>query len=85
MIAGICQGTIPFTLVELSALLSEETLPVPPEIDVVLAEFESVFASPTGLPPRRAYDHVIPLIPGARPVSIRPYRVVPELKNEIEK
>lgn len=55
------------------------------DIQILLDQFEKVFAEPTGLPPRRQYDHQIPLIPGARPVSIRPYRVVPELKTEIEK
>ncbi|KAK1695873.1 hypothetical protein QYE76_012570 [Lolium multiflorum] len=55
------------------------------DIQSLLDQFEKVFAEPTGLPPRRQYDHQIPLIPGARPVSVRPYRVVPELKTEIEK
>jgi hypothetical protein len=35
--------------------------------------------------PRRQYDHHIPLILGARPVSVHPYRVALELKNEIER
>jgi hypothetical protein len=69
----------------LSAILSEEPEPVPAQVQAVLDQFASVFATPTGLPPRRRFDHVIPLIPGARPVSVRPYRVVPELKTEIEK
>ena len=60
------------------------TLPVPPEIHKLLNEFASVFEEPKGLPPRRQYDHHIPLIPGARPISIRPYRVAPGLKTEIE-
>lgn len=30
-------------------------------------------------------SHSIPLIEGARPVQIRPYRFAPELKNEIER
>jgi hypothetical protein len=47
--------------------------------------YSSVFAAPVGLPPRRCYDHHIPLVPGACPVSIRPYCVAPELKTEIEK
>ena len=34
---------------------------------------------------RRQYDHQIPLVPGARPVSIRPYRVALAMKTEIEK
>lgn len=37
------------------------------------------------LPPKRACDHSIPLVPGAKPVHIRPYRYPPALKDEIEK
>jgi hypothetical protein len=55
-----------------------------PDLQSLLDQFASVFDAPTGLPPRRQYDHQIPLIPGARPVSMRPYRVAPELKSEIE-
>jgi hypothetical protein len=58
---------------------------VPPEIQQILDTFAPVFTTPTGLPPHRQYDHHIPLIHGARPISIRPYRVAPHLKDEIEK
>jgi hypothetical protein len=44
-----------------------------------------VFGKPVSLPPHRTYDHKIPLIDGAQPVKIRPYRYSPELKMEIEK
>lgn len=54
---------------------------IPAEVQVILDEFSTVFEAPDGLPPRRQYDHHIPLIPGARPISVRPYRVVPELKD----
>jgi hypothetical protein len=46
-----------------------------PDLQSLLDQFASVFDAPTGLPPRRQYDHQIPLIPGARHVSMRPYRV----------
>jgi hypothetical protein len=62
-----------------------EPVPIKPEVQTVLDKYASVFAAPTGLPPRRRYDHHIPLVPGARPVSKRPYRVAPELKTEIER
>lgn len=39
---------------------------------------------PTELPPRRDCDHHIPLIPGAQPVNIHPYRHKPNHKSEIE-
>uniref|UniRef100_A0A453T3Y2 Uncharacterized protein n=1 Tax=Aegilops tauschii subsp. strangulata TaxID=200361 RepID=A0A453T3Y2_AEGTS len=62
----------------------ESSTPVPDCIQRVLDEFPDVFTEPTGLPPRRACDHMIPLIPGAQPVNIWPYRHKPEHKTEIE-
>jgi hypothetical protein len=35
-------------------------------------------------PPPRECSHSIPLLPGSRPVCVRPYRYTPTLKNEIE-
>ncbi|GJZ32919.1 gypsy/ty3 retroelement polyprotein [Tanacetum coccineum] len=43
-----------------------------------------VFAIPTELPPRREYDHTIPLVEGAQPVNIRPYKHPPSQKESIE-
>jgi len=43
-----------------------------------------VFSAPSELPPIRDCDHTIPLIEGARPVKVRPYRYPPHLKEEIE-
>lgn len=59
--------------------------PVPEEIQQVLRDYSDVFAEPQGLPPRRACDHHIPLLPGAQPISMRPYRHSPETKDEIER
>lgn len=42
--------------------------------------FEPLFA----LPPERNCDHIIPLLPGAKLVHIRPYRYPRALKDEIE-
>jgi hypothetical protein len=53
-------------------------------VEDILDTFSFVFASPAGLPPRRQYDHFIPLIPGAWSVSMRPYGIAPELKSELE-
>jgi hypothetical protein len=64
---------------------SAETTKLPPEIAIVLDEFALVFEAPSQLPPQRSFDHVIPLVPGAKPVHIRPYRYPPSLKDEIEK
>lgn len=56
-----------------------------PEISALLQHFQSVFSAPAELPPERHCDHEIPLVTGARPVSVRPYRYPPALKDEIEK
>jgi hypothetical protein len=37
------------------------------------------------LPPKRSIDHSIPLMPGALPFRLRPYRYTPQQKTEIEK
>lgn len=50
----------------------------------VLDEFVDLFAEPSELPPHRACDHRIPLIPGAQPVAVCSYRYSPQLKSEIE-
>ena len=54
-------------------------------VQALLDKYAVVFSPPTGLPPRRQFDHSIPLIPGAQLVSIRPYRIPPHLKVEMEK
>jgi hypothetical protein len=55
------------------------------EIELLLLEFDHVFQSPTGLPPRRSRDHAITLVEGQGPVNVRPYRYPHHHKNEIEK
>lgn len=56
-----------------------------PEVQRVLTEFDQVFREPEGLPPQRFHDHHIPLMPGSKPVSSRPYRQPYLQKTEIEK
>lgn len=56
-----------------------------PEVQALLEKFSTAFEEPKGLPPRRQYDHTIPLLPGATPVAVRPYKVAPHLKTEMEK
>lgn len=55
----------------------EEQAQLPTEVQNLLQEFDDRFQAPTELPPRRPEDHTIPLIPGAQPVSARPYRYTP--------
>lgn len=56
-----------------------------PAVAAILGDFDVVFQPLFELPPARHCDHVIPLLPGAKPVHIRPYRYPPALKDEIEK
>lgn len=51
----------------------------------LLQQFDQLFQEPTSLPPSRAYDHHIPLVTGAQPVNVRPYRYAPMQKTKIEK
>jgi len=46
-------------------------------VQQLLTEFDHLFATPTQLPPQRATDHQIPLVPGAQPVKVRPYHYSP--------
>jgi hypothetical protein len=63
---------------------SHSSVPTNPRIQVVLDTFSYVFADPVGLPPSRQCDHAIPLIPGSNPFTVRPYRYLLALKDEIE-
>lgn len=58
---------------------------LPEQLLSLLAEFVEVFEAPTSIPPLRACDHAIPLVPGAAPVHVRPYRYPPAIKNGIER
>lgn len=90
---AILQGLLPEfpvgSVVEVCAVLVSDHTPVPldlPEdITSLLSEFQEVFAIPSGLPPSRDCDHIIPLVEGATPVSVRPYRYPPAIKDEIER
>lgn len=52
---------------------------------MLLDQHDDVFQAPTTLPPPRPFDHRIPLLRGAQPVNVRPYRYSPTQKDEIEK
>jgi hypothetical protein len=73
-------------MVQVYFTAEEETKKTVPKIvAMVIDTYEEIFERPTGLPPHRKYDHTIPLMPGASPVNLRPYRYSPMQKNEIEK
>jgi hypothetical protein len=43
----------------------------------LIEECKDLFQTPKGLPPPRVVDHTIPLLPGAQPFRLRPYRYTP--------
>ena len=58
-------------------------IPIP--FQKVLNQFQMIFDSPTGLPPRRSHDHAITLLPGTPPINVRPYRYPQFQKAKIER
>ncbi|RLN36021.1 polyprotein [Panicum miliaceum] len=58
---------------------------IPDSMQVLLHKYAKLFDEPQGLPPHRPFDHAIPLMSGARPVNLRPYRFNPAQKDEIER
>lgn len=86
---GITSGSAEKFLLQVCCAIIEETqldMSSPlPEIQSLIESFKHLFQPPVGLPPKRACDHVIPLVPEASTVAIRPYRYPPKLKDEMEK
>jgi Retroviral aspartyl protease len=58
---------------------------IPSELVSLLDQFATVFENSPTLPPSRAIDHAIPLIPNAKTVNLRPYRYSYFQKMELEK
>jgi len=58
---------------------------VPSCVQTIIQQYSHLFQEPSSLPPSRDFDHSIPLVPGAQPVNVRPYKYAPHQKTEIEK
>jgi len=89
---AILQGIIPQVpeevIIHLCSLLAAGTslsVSFIHEVEAIIQEFSHVFEPLSSLPPKRSCDHAIPLVPGAKAVSIRPYRYPPALKDEFER
>jgi hypothetical protein len=54
-------------------------------IQDLIEQFSNIFEEPSGLPSTRSISHSIPLIPGAPPFRLKPYRYMPAQKDKIEK
>lgn len=93
---SVClQGIVPTlptdSLVLLTMVSSEDSHSkesskrLPPGIQQLINQYAQVLTPPVGLPPSRHCAHDIPLLPGSRPMNIRPYRYPPTIKDEIER
>ncbi|KAK1644564.1 hypothetical protein QYE76_062369 [Lolium multiflorum] len=56
-----------------------------PLLTHLLQQHGAIFEEPQGLPPPRACDHRIHLLPGSAPVAVRPYRYPQLQKDELER
>lgn len=73
-------------IIQLCAISTDtNTGEIPGEVQELVTQYKVIFQEPRGLPPVRDYDHKITLIPGVVPVNQKPYRVSPQLKDELEK
>jgi len=89
---AVLQGILPAVpeevivhLCSLPSLAATPAVSLSPEVEAIIQQFSLVFEPLSSLPPERSCDHAIPLVPGAKVVSIRPYRYPPALKDEIER
>ena len=76
------------SMYQITLLQEEVTIPqleVQIEVEQLVQEFEDIFAESKSLPPYRALDHEIHLLPRLVPVNVRPYRYLYFQKGEIEK
>ena len=70
----------------MTSVPAESTLPaIPPTVQKLVDTHASLFTPPTELPPSRTGDHNIVLLPGVKPVNVKPYRYSPSQKDEIER
>lgn len=78
----------PSTLLSLQSNMTTPPLPTlhpQPDIATILQSYSVVFNEPKSLPPKRQFDHHIPLEPDAKPVNVRPYRFPHFQKIKIER
>lgn len=62
-------------LCQSESAVPEATIPNP--VQQLVDQHSHLFKDPDSLPPEREFDHQIPLVPGVKPVNIKPYRYSP--------
>ena len=82
---GVAGAVAPSPAPSAQLLAAAAPNPWQPLLDVLLQQHAVVFTEPTGLPPARAYDHRIHLLPGTTSVAVRPYRYPQLQKDELER
>ncbi|PNX56849.1 hypothetical protein L195_g058407, partial [Trifolium pratense] len=70
---------------EAADIFKELPTNIEPEIAMLLHTYKELFQPPSALPPSRAHNHSIPLMEGANPVKVKPYRYPHSQKEQIEK
>jgi hypothetical protein len=68
----------------LTTISFEPAWDIPPAIQQLLSDFQSVTMPPLELPLEHHCDRAIPLVEGAQLVNICSYRYPPALNDEIE-
>lgn len=88
---AMCKTDAVLHLVELHSVDQNVQVPAPqsqplhPDIQYIVDKFAPIFQPLPHVPPPRPGDHSIPLLPGAQPFRIRPYRYNSFQKDEIER
>lgn len=54
-------------------------------VDTLKHDFADVFAEPSGLPPDRGVEYVVPLLPDSQPPFQRMYRLAPSELQEVQR
>jgi hypothetical protein len=80
----LAQGATGYLLLSTTETEANPAPEIPATLSSLLEQFQDIFTEPISLPPKRDLDHSIPLLHGAIPPNIRPYRMSHSQKNIIE-
>jgi hypothetical protein len=72
-------------IIQYMAIGPPQTYQADSTLQPLLDEYGDLFHEPTGLPPQKAQDHCITLLPGSGSMATKPYRYPYYQKSEIER